>query len=218
MNPTYRTILTLDWVAIVLFIALVLLSVSKYFFSVNFRMFLILPFNDKYLKTSRKKGKLFNWFHVVLTVFQIMVLSLFVFLSNNILKEQRIDFYPILYWILLFSLVAFVCLKVILQFGNGYFFQNVQTMANLVFEKLTYFNYSALLAFVGCVLMVYVLPDSKTTVYVTTIGVILINLIGFIKVLRNHQKLIVTNFIYFILYLCTLEISPLVIIVSYLKD
>jgi len=218
MNATYRTILALDWVAIVLFTALVLLSVSKYFFSSNFRMFLILPFNDKYLKTSRKKGKIFNWLHVLLTVFQIMTISLFVFLSNNVIKSQRIDFYPALYWILLSALVAFICLKVVLQFGNGYFFQNVQTMANLIFEKLTYFNYSALLAFIGCVLLVYVLPGSKSLVYAITTSIILINLIGFIKVLRNHQKLIVSNFIYFILYLCTLEISPLVIIVSYLKD
>ena len=38
------------------------------------------------------------------------------------------------------------------------------------------------------------------------------------KLLKNYQKILIPNIFYFILYLCALEIAPLVVIGSYLKD
>ncbi len=218
MNPVYRTILSLDWITIALFISLILLTVSKYFFSSSFTTFFILPFNNKYLKINKKKGKIFNGFHVLLTIFQLINLSLFGYLASNVLNDHQIDFYPTFFWVLLICLLCFLCVKIVLQLGNGYFFQNQHTMTDLIFEKLTYFNYGGLIAFLGNVLLAYAIPQSKIIVYATIILLCIINCIGFINVLRNHQKLIISNIMYFILYLCALEISPLVIIVGYLKS
>jgi hypothetical protein len=47
--------------------------------------------------------------------------------------------------------------------------------------------------------------------------VFLINGIGITKLLKNHQKALFPFFVYFILYLCALEIAPLVLIGSYFK-
>jgi len=47
--------------------------------------------------------------------------------------------------------------------------------------------------------------------------ILLINAIGIAKLLKNYQKALFPYFMYFILYLCTLEIAPLVLIGSYLK-
>ncbi|WFO18183.1 DUF4271 domain-containing protein [Cellulophaga baltica 4] len=41
---------------------------------------------------------------------------------------------------------------------------------------------------------------------------------GWVTAIRNHQKLITNNFFYFILYLCALEIAPLVLLGDYFKD
>lgn len=218
MNPEFRNIISLDWLTLLLIFSVLLLVLAKYFFKSSFSTFFILPFNNKYLALSKKKGRLFNWFHVLLTLFQLLNMTLFVFLADNVLSGTSIDSYPVIFWVILFIVVGFILFKIILQLGNGYFFENLSLMNDLIFEKLTYFNYGATIAFLGNVILLYVAQDSKAVVYTILVLILFINLIGLITILRNHQKLIIGNILYFILYLCTLEISPLVIVGSYLKD
>ena len=218
MNPVYRNIISLDWMTLILGLSLLMLVLSKYFFKSIFSSFIILPFNNKYLALSKKKGRFFNWFHLLLTLFQLLNISLFVYLANNIISDKQLNTYPTVFGITLAFILGYILVKILLQIGNGYFFENRGVMNDLMFEKLTYFNYGGIVAFLGNIIVIYIVQDSKSVIYTTLFVIFLINLIGFVTILRNHQKLIVSNILYFILYLCTLEISPLVIIGSYLKD
>jgi len=110
---------------------------------------------------------------------------------------------PFIFYFLFFNSIAgfillFFVLKVGLQLGNAFLFGSYRVISEIVFKKLSYFNYSGLVMFLANVVLSFVLPGSKTVV-------------------QNHQKFIVNNFSYFILYLCALEIAPLVIIGSFLK-
>jgi hypothetical protein len=87
-----------------------------------------------------------------------------------------------------------------------------------LFKKISYLNYSSLVMFIANILLTYVLKDSKAVVYASAFLILVINSIGWVIVLRNYQKLITNNFFYFILYLCALEITPLVLIGDYFKD
>jgi len=218
MNPIYRNIISLDWMTLILGFSLLLLALGKYFFKSTFSTFFILPFNNKYLALSKKKGRFFNWFHLLLTLFQLLNISLFAFLASNVLSNKQLDSYPTIFWIALVFILAYLAVKTLLQLGNGYFFENLKIMNDLIFKKLSYFNYGGIIAFLGNIIIIYILQDSKPVVYATLFLILLINAIGLVTILRNHQKLIVANILYFILYLCTLEISPLVIIGSYLND
>lgn len=218
MNPIYRNIISLDWMTLILGFSLLLLALGKYFFKSTFSTFFILPFNNKYLALSKKKGRFFNWFHLLLTLFQLLNISLFAFLASNVLSNKQLDSYPTIFWIALVFILAYLAVKTLLQLGNGYFFENLNIMNDLIFKKLSYFNYGGIIAFLGNIIIIYILQDSKPVVYATLFLILLINVIGLVTILRNHQKLIVANILYFILYLCTLEISPLVIIGSYLND
>lgn len=218
MNPIFRNITTLDWITTILVFSLLLLVVCKYFFRLSFSTFLILPFSNKYFALSKKKGKLFNWFHLLITLFQLLNIALFVFIANNVLTDNSINALPNLFWVILIFILSFLFFKIIIQAGNGYFFENLSVMNDLIFEKLSYFNYGGLVAFVGNIIILYILPDSKVLIYIVLSLILLINASGIATILRNHQKLIVADILYFILYLCTLEISPLVIVGRYLKD
>ena len=203
---------------ITLIVSLLLLSLGRYFFTSSFFNFIILPFNNKYITLNRKKGKLFHGFHILMSIFQIANLTLFIFLAQNIFQKQSLNGNSDFYLIIVVGLLVFLLLKTVLQMGNGYFFENHELMANLIFEKLSYFNYGGLIAFVGNILVIYVFPGSIAVVYFVILLFLIINGIGIIKILRNLQKLIVSNTFYFILYLCTLEISPIAIIISYLNS
>ena len=218
MNPIYRSISSLDWITTLLIVSLILLSLGKYFYKSSFFSFIILPFNNKYIKFHSKKGKLLQGFHLVISAFQIINLALFFFIALSRFKSQPLHVYSDLYLILVGSILVFLLLKIGLQLLNGYFFENHGLMTEVVFEKLSYFNYGGFVAFFGNVLTIYVFPESVTLIYVIFLLIIVTNGIGMFKILRNLQKLIISNSFYFILYLCTLEISPIAIIISYLNS
>jgi len=218
MNPIYRSITDLDWMTVLLALSLVLLSTGKYFFKGAFFNFVVLPFNNKYIALNKKKTKILQGFHVIMSFFQIINLALFFFIASNRLKDYGFSAYTDFYLAMVVCLFAFLVIKVLLQLANGYFFENSELMTELIFEKLTYFNYGGFIAFVGNILMIYVLPRSIPLIYIIILLVLAINAIGFIRILRNHQKLIAGHIFYFILYLCTLEISPIAIIISYLNS
>ena len=218
MNPIYRSIIDLDWITIILIMSLLLLSLGKYFFNNSFFNFIILPFNNKYITLNKNKGKLLQGFHMIMSVFQIVNLTLFICVTRNLFQNQPTNRYSEFYLIMAVSLFVFLLVKIGLQIGNGYFFENRELMTELIFEKLSYFNYGGLVAFLGNILTIYIFPGSITVIYMIILLLIIINGIGMIKILRNLQKLIMGNTFYFILYLCTLEISPIAIIISYLNS
>ncbi len=164
-----------------------------------------------------KKDRLMNWFHVFFTVFQIINFAIFIYLARNVLLDLGRDSYPSFFLIILLCLLLFLTAKVALQLGNGYLFGSGKVISEIVFKKLSYLNYSGIIMFLANVVLSYILKDSKFVVYTAIFLILLVNAIGWATALRNHQKFVASHFFYFILYLCALEISPLVIIGSYLN-
>ncbi|MEP3384826.1 MAG: DUF4271 domain-containing protein [Flavobacteriaceae bacterium] len=203
-----------------LFISLVVLAFIKYLFGNKFLSFMILPFNNKYIVLNSKKGRqLLNWFHILFTLFQLINFSLFAFLIQKTFWTETEPLNDQLFFLAIIGLlILFQLIKTLLQFSKGFVFNTTGLISDLLFHKTSYFNYSSLVMFVSNVVLIYILKDSKTIIYVAIILIIFINAIGLINVLKNYQKAIIPHFFYFILYLCTLEIAPLIIIGSYLKD
>ncbi len=216
MEPIARITGTADWVTILLFSSLVFIITAKSLFYTKFLNYIILPFNNKYIFMYNKKEKLMNWFNVFFTLFQIINFSLFIFFAWSIISHPPENKKLFGYFIILAAVILFQTIKFILQIGNGFIFSNLKTFSDLVFKKISYLNYSAILVFIANVILCYILKESKTVVYLTVILVVIINAIGWVTVIKNHQKIIAHNFFYFILYLCALEIAPFVIMGSLL--
>ena len=218
MEPILRTANTADWITIILLSSLIFLVLAKGMFYSRFLNFIILPFNNKYIFMYNKKEKLINWFHIFFTIFQIINFALFVYLARKLLANTDNEPYPFMFPVILACIFLFILLKVVLQLGNGFIFGSGKAIGELIFKKLSYLNYSGIVMFLANMVLIYVLKDSKIVVYSAIFLILLINVIGWVTVLRNHQKFITNYFFYFILYLCALEISPLIIIGNYLKQ
>jgi len=221
MEPILRNIENFDWITILLLFGVVLLVLAKSTFPVRFLNFIILPFNNKYIFMYNKKEKLFNWFQIFFTVFQIINFSLFIYLAtkvlfpdtHNILSDEQF-YFPLI----LLCLFAFLLIKVGIQLSNGFIFNSNKFITELLFKKLSYLNYSSLIMFVANIILTYIANDSKTIVFLAIFLILLVNIIGWVRLLRNYQKFIASNLFYFIVYLCALEIAPFVLIGSYLND
>jgi len=217
MEPIIRTTITIDWITILLFVSLLFIVIAKGLFYGRFLNFIILPFNNKYVFMYNKKDRLRNWFHVFFTIFQLINFSLFAYSARNILAGLDKNADPLIFLIIMGVIFLFFATKVILQLSNGFVFGSSKSISEIVFKKLSYLNYSGLVMFLANVLLSFVLNDSKVVVFAAILLILLINIIGWVTTLQNHQKFIASNFFYFILYLCALEIAPLVIIGSYLN-
>lgn len=217
MNPLERTPDSQDWIAMVLFLSLLALALGKFLYHGKFLNFLILPFNDKYVLFHNKKGQWMGWFQILLTLFQLLNLSLFVFLSLKAFVALP-DGRPMgAFFVILGFLAMFLIAKAALQAFTGYVFNSQNLFKNLIFSKVSYLNHSSFTLFVANLFLAYILEDSKALVYIAIILVLLVNGLGAVKLLKHHQKAMFPYFMYFILYLCALEIAPLVLIGSYLK-
>lgn len=218
MEPLLRPTLHTDWITIIIILSLVFLVLAKSLFYHRFLNFIMLPFNNKYLFLYNKKDVLNNWFHIFLSCFQLLNFALYIYYVKDILyASEKTD--SIYIYLLIFAFLFFYLLiKIFFQLGNGFVFNSSKIFAEIIFKKLSYLNHSGSIMLLANILLSYVLIDSKTVVYLSLATILLINVIGWVTVLRNHQNFVMTNFFYFILYLCALEIAPLIIIGSYLKD
>jgi len=218
MEPILRNIVVMDWITILIFLSLLFVVLAKGVFYTRFLNFIILPFNNKYIFLYNKKEKLLNWFNLFFGLFLIINFSLFLYIGRNILFEPTPYSAIVVFPLILGALVLFLFIKLALQMGNGLIFGTQKTITEVIFKKLSYFNYSGLIMFVANVILTYIAIGSKVVFYVAFLLILLVNVIGWISILKNHQKFITSNFFYFILYLCALEIAPFIFIGSYLID
>lgn len=213
-----RNVINTDWITIILCISILSIVFAKRFFYGRFINFIILPFNNKYIFLYNKKDKLSHWFTIFFSIFQFINLALFLYLINSIFGISDQNNNPYFYVTVLGIVILYIAIKVVLLLANAFVFNISSVISEFIFKKISYLNYSSLIMFTANILLTYVINDSKTVVYASVLLIILINAMGWITVLRNHQKLITNNFFYFILYLCALEITPLVLIGDYFKD
>ena len=218
MEPVHRVINNIDWITAIIFSSIFFMVIAKNLFYQRFLNFIILPFNNKYIFMYNKKDKLLNWFNIFFTLFQLLNFSLFIYLASNILTNSESYQYPVVFLIILGFLFLFLFGKILLQMGCGFVFNNNKIISEFIFKKLSYLNYSSIIMLASNIIITYVLTDSKIVVFASIFLIVVVNVIGWITIIKNYQKLISGYFFYFILYLCALEIAPFVIIVNYLKD
>ncbi|MFZ9002396.1 MAG: DUF4271 domain-containing protein [Robiginitalea sp.] len=218
MEALERTFESNDWITAVFLLSLLSLVFARAFFYNRFQNFIILPFNNKYIFLYNKKGRLVHGFHMVMTLFMFLNLCLYLTLVAGTLFPEEIRADGTVMLVIAAGLILLFAGKFLLQFAGGAILEFRGLLDSLIFKKMTYLNYSALLMFLANLLLGYVLRDSKIVVFTSLILILVINLIGWIGILKIHQKLIASHLFYFILYLCTLEIAPFLIISNLLKD
>jgi hypothetical protein len=207
-----------DWITIILFSSIFFMVLAKTTFYGRFLNYIILPFNNKYIFLYQKKDKLFNWFSIFFSIFQLLNFSLFLYFTYTIFFKVPDGQQLLAYGSIFILLLLFFTVKILLQLGNGFIFNSKKIISEIIFKKLSYLNYSGLVMLFANLLLNYVFKESKTVVVIGLLLVFLINAIGWTTTLRNHQNFIANNFVYFILYLCALEIAPIIIVGNYIID
>ena len=125
---------------------------------------------------------------------------------------QKIELDALLFIKLVGLLGAWIFLKILLEIGIGYLFDIPKLFHSHVFQQVSYLNFLGIFLLPLNSLLIFVAPNHHLLLVSILVisGVILFT--GFMKSIKTYQKLLINNFFYFILYLCTLEIGPYIVL------
>ncbi|MFD1292959.1 DUF4271 domain-containing protein [Lutibacter holmesii] len=205
-----------DWITLVFFTIFVILVAIKFFFNERLAHTSMLLFSKKYLAIyySKEKKKVFNNFQVLFFLVQLLTFSLIFFeiLRYKVPSFSQLDGN-------IFVLI-FICvfLYFVVRFLIGFFLASIfnfnEFHKKLLYEKSNYFN-SLVISILPFLLVLFYTESYQLVFFKITLIVFLFLLtLRYVLVLRNNKKVIFGNLFYFILYLCALEIGPLVIILK----
>lgn len=212
MDFSERHIISHDWATYLLVLCFVIFALTKYLYPRRFYEFLLLPITNKYFFVQGKDDSLGHPFNLFLFVTQIISVSLFIFFIFKVFNPSEIQKNPWFFLQISTVFTVFVLMKISLEKIVANVFSLDEMMNNYLYQKLSYRNFLGILLFTGNLFFLYVVPPTAVSLIVFGIFILVLNAISLLYSYKKMGNLILDNFFYFILYLCTLEIAPYIIL------
>ena len=208
MEAIERYTVSQDWITILLLLVFVLLVATKYTFPQRFSHFVMLFATDKYLLLKGKDPSIFHPFNLLFFSFNIITVSLFIYIFYGTFSEDIPDRPKVLFLRIATAYTAFVLLKFSIEKIIANVLSVDQKMNYYLFYKLSYRNFMALVLLPICMAFVYIWEPTAVALYIMVGLILLLNFITIASIYRKNQNYILRKWFYFILYLCALEIGP----------
>jgi len=167
---------------------------------------------------SFKKKELINKIsNSLLGIKSIEILYNFLFISNlsillTFFKNKNFELF--VYYELLGFVSIFFVVKIMLDFIIGRLFSISELMKNYIWKKLVYHNSLGILLLLFNFLIAYSIFDGYYMILISIYISLLFLLFSYCSIYFSMKKVIIKNWFYFILYLCTLEIIPYYYLIS----
>ena len=208
MQAIERIEISTNWLTLIYLLCLLLLVVLK---TLNHRRIFEYSraiFLKRFIeKKVEERASFFNGFNIVLFVFSVVVYALFfLYLAEWLLPETEKNFE--LYLKIIAFVFGYFTVFLALDFVLCYLFEIKNELAYFVAAKLGYSYNIALFLFPFLIFTTYAFLNS----YMLLSVFLLLFALSFVITFINNKNLIINKLFYFILYLCALEIAPLLII------
>jgi hypothetical protein len=207
-----------DWMIMIIIVAALLYSLvintSRNISHGFARFFLFRGINDP---VSRDLGGLFHWQSTILNLISFLILGLFGYSAISYYKLIPAGFKGIIIWLIVLGIISLaVALRHITCVLTGAASEEREVFRKYLLAIYQSYRFGALFIFIIIVLMSYTrfLPVN----YFVEAGIIVLGIMYLIRVIRLLIIFLNRNIsiFYLILYLCALEILPVLIIVKYL--
>ena len=206
-----REVLFNDLYTTIIVVSLAIIVSAKLLNFNRFTDFLRLFGNSNYLRIYFKDHKFLDPFDIVLFINFCINGSLIGILTyRHFVQNLEID--ALLFLKLAGILGAGALLKILLELGIGYLFNIPKLFHSYVFQQISFLNFLGVVLLPLNSLLIYGAPNHHTLLVIILVISGLILFTGLMKSIKTYQKLLINNLFYFILYLCTLEIGPYILI------
>ena len=206
-----RIFVSNDWVTVVFMFTIALIVFDKLWNSERFTKLQSLFYSDIYINDFSKATVLItNVFTYTFILINSLVLSLLLFFSISKLSYKQVadsDFK--LFGTILSFVFIYIIIRAIVGYLLGVLFEYEKEQQYISFLKTSYLSNFSLLILPLLILLFY--SNSLVLFYIAPVLSTLLLLFYYAKIIKFNQKIIFGGLSYFILYLCALEISPLLI-------
>jgi hypothetical protein len=208
-----------DWIILIVLCAAFMYSIVRKSTDTIFqgmeRFFLFRGGNNP---PSRDTGGLFTWESTIMNLISFLILGLFGYSAASFQNIIPAAFHGVIFWIISVSaIIAAVTLRHLLCMLTGAVSGEREVFTEYLLSIYQFYRYSALFILVVIILISYtkILPAKSYFIA----GATVIAILYLIRVIRLFKIFINKNisFFYLILYLCALEILPVLISVKYIS-
>ena len=200
-----------DLLTLIILLVLILLVLARKLFSHRFEDFISLVTSGKFLVIKSKEHKALFGFNVIMLITHILSISIFLY----VLYRQFIGIENNAGILLLRITTAysfFVLLKITVEKIIANVFDIDEIIDTYLYQKHTYRNFISLILFPASIILVYA-QNPQPWIFYTIGGLYLIIIMfSYSRVIQKNMNIATRNWFYFILYLCTLEITPYIIL------
>ncbi|MBK99632.1 MAG: hypothetical protein CMC85_03710 [Flavobacteriaceae bacterium] len=210
-----RDILLKDAFTVIILSLIIIITLIKYNNHKKFNSLLKIFWNSSYLKKYKYEKITYYLFDYFLQINFIVSLGLFVLIYNIIYNGNRLSFNFLEFIDIIQIIITFLVLKNLTEIVISWVF-NIQWLTNLYLnEKINYNSLIGLIILPINVLILYFFSPSINILFVFIYIILLLKLTAYINSFILHQKTIKKSWFYFILYLCTLEIIPYLLLYNF---
>lgn len=211
MNVNNRICYNEEWVLMTGIFILTLWVLAKFINTDRFHSFLSLFSSEKYTQERMHKSKWISYTELILLFSGLFCLSFLVFeiayIKQFITERIFSEYLKVVLFILVFSILKNFLLKI-----TFFFFEIEQYFKWYWFYKLTSFIWASNLLFVVYLWTFSPYNTNQSILYSSSFIVISIYAWFLMKLYKKYHQLIINQFLYFILYICALEIAPYIFI------
>ena len=207
--------MTPDWITVALLVSFLSIVSLRLLFRSQFTAFSSLIVNNQYFATYGKDiNNTTQRFSASLWLIRHLIMALAIFFVADYVFNVQIELVTLLRLGVFFTTL----------FGMKYFFEKVMVsilgaeriFQSYHFQKHALANYSAMFLLPFMVYISYAKWGVKFALFTMIAFFMMLIFIGLYILFKNHQKAIKGHLFYFILYLCALEIAPLVVLAKFL--
>ena len=192
-----------DLLTVILFCSILLIVILKKIDPLKFKLII-----------SLRKSDINNKFFGIKFI-DIIYKILFISNLSILLTFYKIDKFEIVVYLSLFKLLSiFFILRIFIDYMIGNLFAIKEIMKNYINSKIIYFNSLGfiLLIFNFLVTYYFYFSNNFTLIFIFISSLFLVY--SYFSIFFSLKKILIKNWFYFILYLCTLEIIPYYYLIS----
>jgi len=203
-----------DWIVLLFFVVFAILTFLKISFNDRLYHTSTLFFSKKHLSIyfNKEKTNVLNLFQVLIFIVQVLIISLLFYVYSGYFQTffQPLNFKT--YVLILIGVVLYFGFRFVLGFFLAYVLNLTNVYKKILFEKINYFSTLILWIIIPLLFLIYTENNRNIFSWIMMLLIVVLLILRYVLILNNNKYLLFNNLFYFILYLCALEIAPLVII------
>ena len=210
-----REYILFDGFTIIILLNMIIVTIAKALNNSKFKQFIFIYLNNSFLKFNTNNNSFLSSFNSLLNINYLISLSVYIsiiisYSSYGINNNFEIS----IFFKTLLIVIVFVYAKYLIELLVGWAFSISKFIVTFNLQKNNFNKLIGIIIILLNSLAIYSFPNSMTFIKMSIFFVISLYLIGLYKVIRLNDNLILSNMFYFILYLCTLEIVPILFFIN----